>query len=209
MALRDVLAGEAADASQAAEAAAHGRSLTGFSGRRSDVEDRFATPGQVFGGTAEPIAGERVAKMQVRSIGGDSDIGDLIAGDPLFRERPTGTFDRKPFGDQEQALYYPPRSGFRRYWFNDIPGRIARAKQAGYSHVIDPDTNQPLARITDKDNGRGRASYLMEIPIEWYQQDMAKNAAKLEDRLNDIRKGQNGSDINVENGYAKISITGR
>lgn len=196
MAVRDFLASEVADNRSAADAAAQGRSLTGMSGRHSDIESRVAGPGdRMFGGEApqqsqpSPVVGERVAKPQMQNLGG---ISDLIDNDPVFRERSAPLLERKPFGNQEQVLAYPNRAGFRRYWFNDIPGRLQRAKDAGYAHVLDEHDGKPVARITDKADGRGRASYLMEIPIEWYQQDMARQAADLDRRLHDIRNGAAG-----------------
>jgi hypothetical protein len=44
---------------------------------------------------------------------------------------------RKPFGSMSLKLDYPQRDGFHRHWFNDIPGRIGRAQEAGYEHVKD------------------------------------------------------------------------
>ena len=99
--------------------------------------------------------------------------------------------ERKPFGTSEQILAYPKRPGYRRYWANDRPGRIARFKEAGYTHVMDAN-GQPVARTTDVVDGRGRASYLMEIPMKWYQQDMAAQQEELKGRLDDIRTGKAG-----------------
>ena len=208
MAIRDILAQETDDNRRAAEAAAQGRSLTGLSGRHTDIESRFATGDTLFGGkAAEPIAAERVERPKVQS----APIGDRD-DDPMLRERRAApTVERQPFGAQEQVLAYPPRAEYRRYWFNDIPGRIQRALKAGYAHVRDPETGENIARITDRTEGRGRSSYLMEIPVEWYQQDMARQAAELDRRLHDIKTGKAGpgSDDNRYIPQQGISITGR
>ncbi len=163
--LQDLIQKEIADSRSAADAAAHGRSITGHSGRHSEV----GRPGEMFGERAEPI------------------------------------------GSQEQQLAWPTRPGYRRYWFNDRPGRISRAIRAGYAHVIDEDTGGNVSKNTDTVDGRGRSSYLMETPIEWYQEDMARQAADLEARLNDIRQGQAGPGAEDQRYVPSrgISITGR
>ena len=176
MALRDLLAEENKDASTAANAAAMGRSLTGMSGKHTLFGEEVKTPSGGFLGAQEPIVGERVAG---------------VGEDAFLQGVRSEAQERKPFGSMEQILAYPPRPGYRRYWFNDVPGRISRAKEAGYTHVIDRNGN-PVSRITDKADGRGRASYLMEYPMKWYQEDMARQARELSDRLNDIRTGRAG-----------------
>lgn len=193
MALRDRLAGEDADSKTAASAAAQGRSITGLSGRHAEMNDRFATGGEMFGERVAPPPTNTTAPLPERSK-------------PVA---PPG--ERKPFGDREQTLSYPTREGYRPYWFNDRAGRIARAKQAGYSHVLDSDTGEPVSRVTDVIDGRGRSSYLMEIPIEWYQSDMAKNARRLQEMLDDIKTGRAGpgSDDNRYVPQQGITIQGR
>lgn len=207
MALRDILSGEDNDQRTAADAAAHGRSITGFSGRHTEVEDRFT-------GSRESLFGaQTVAPPPPPEPPGPArNVNDpIIPWDAPGLRRQSDTFERQPFGDAEQQLAYPQRPGYRRYWANDRPGRIKRFKQAGYAHVIDAETGEPVVRTTDVVDGRGRQSYLMEQPIEWYQQDMAKNAARLADRLNDIRHGRAGpgSDDNRYIPKQGISIQGR
>lgn len=191
MALRSKLAGEAADNAEATQAALHGRSLTGLSGRHSDA----------------PIMGDLIQPP--------SPMAEDTSLAPRLRERePEPVRERVPFGTVEQTLAYPNRPGYRRYWFNDTPGRINRAKQAGYSHVIDPDTGNPVARITGQtEKGDGQNSFLMEIPMEWYQEDMERQAQERERALNDIRNGRagQGADDNryIPQSRGGIKIQGR
>lgn len=187
--LSDLLASENADTTQAAQAALHGRSQTGFSGRHTEID---------------PVAARRVERPTATAE----------AGKPPLPPRPNAAAlerERIPFGDEELQLAWPAREGYRNYWFNDVPGRIARARRAGYSHVIDPDTGDSACLITDKTDGRGRKSYLMEIPMQWYQEDMARSAESLERRLHDIRHGRAGPGAD-DNRYIPsqgISIKGR
>lgn len=189
MALRDSLASEVADDRTAAAAAAAGRSITGFSGRHTDAGNRFANHTDAFGPQVEPLIGDRVRAMSPAPMDGEG------FADAALPQRvpapPTETRERKPFGMQEQTLAYPSRPGFRRYWANDKPGRIQRFREAGYDHVRD-DQGQPIARITGTIDGRGQSSYLMEIPNHWYQEDMARQAAELDARLGQIKRGQAG-----------------
>jgi hypothetical protein len=203
MALRDSLAAEDDDARRAASAAASGRSITGLSGPHTEPDTRFARSDDIFGApvtTAEPIAGERLPRQTVQQIGDPRDDDD-----PIFRRRSADeSVERRPFGAFEQELAYASRPGYRRYWFNDRPGRIIRARQAGYAHVIDPDSGQPVSRITDRVDGKGQSSYLMEIPMEWYQQDMARQAAVREQKIRDIQEGRQDPNSS-EAQYVKVS----
>jgi hypothetical protein len=98
---------------------------------------------------------------------------------------------RKPFGAQEQTLAWPPIPGFRLYWFNDTPGRVDRAKEAGYEHVRDPETSSPVKRNVGRgENGAGLQSFLMKIPEEWYREDQAAVNAAESEKLRNIREGK-------------------
>lgn len=194
--LNDLLSNEVADTRTAADAAARGRSLTGLSNRHTD---RLADG-------PEPIAGERVT-AGANAMSRPGAATEVVA--PV--RRLPAVKGREPFGAHEQQLAWPIRPDYRGYWFSDTPGRVARAKRAGYQHVIDPDTRDPVSRITDRADGRGRASYLMEIPRQWYLEDMARQASQLAARLDDIRRGQAGPGAE-ENRYVPqqgITITGR
>jgi len=194
MALRDMLSSETSDAFAAADNALRGRSTTGFSGIHTEIE--------------RPVAGKLVERPGIQRVGPDGPATDLP---PLPRRAPIEPDDRVPFGAEELQLAWPARPGYRNYWFNDTPGRIVRAKKAGYSHVVDPATGEPASLVTDRTDTRGRRSYLMEIPIEWYYSDMARQADVLERRLNDIRNGRAGPGAQ-DNRYIPsqgISITGR
>jgi hypothetical protein len=93
--------------------------------------------------------------------------------DPGAEQGP-GPRTRIPFGASQQKLSYPPRPGFHRHWFRDDPGRVERAKAAGYDHVQDPLTGQPVSRLGGvAEGGGGLGMYLMEQPQHWHDEDVA------------------------------------
>jgi hypothetical protein len=96
---------------------------------------------------------------------------------------------RKPFGAQTQKLTYPSRPGFHRHWFNDTPGRIAKALEAGYKHVQDRDGRNVARVVGVSQAGGGQTAFLMEIPEQYWREDQA-----IKDRARDeldakIRRG--------------------
>jgi hypothetical protein len=99
--------------------------------------------------------------------------------------------NRKPFGSQTQKLAFPAREGFHRHWFNDQPGRIKQAQDAGYTHVIDEATQKPVTRVVGVTaQGGPLDGYLMEIPTEWWESDMADNEKTVKEKEDTIRRGQ-------------------
>lgn len=97
---------------------------------------------------------------------------------------------RRPFGVAQAKLAFPPaRNGFVQYVFNDTPGRVQRAVEAGYTHRKDGDGKPYVAIVGVSQDGSGMRGYLMEIPEEWYLQDQQEKQ-KVNDRIdNSIRRG--------------------
>jgi hypothetical protein len=99
--------------------------------------------------------------------------------------------NRKPFGTSTQKLAFPDREGYHRHWFNETPGRIQQALDAGYTHVIDAATQKPVTRIVGVTaQGGALSGYLMEIPQEWFLEDMAANEKVNQEKEDTIRRGQ-------------------
>lgn len=97
---------------------------------------------------------------------------------------------RRPFGLREQKLAYPDREGYHRHWFNDEPGRIARAGDAGYKQVLD-ESGKPVSMTVGVARGGGaQIAYLMEIPAEWYREDMAAQESGHRELIDQIREGR-------------------
>lgn len=112
---------------------------------------------------------------------------------------------------------YEPR------WFNDDPGRLARAEAAGYEFVhpdeIDgvgekevhggnTDLGSKVSRVTGKtEEKQAIRSYLMKIKREYYDED--QRAKEIQNRMVDdaLRSGNNPDGRVVENKYGDIKIT--
>jgi len=98
--------------------------------------------------------------------------------------------NRKPFGALEQKLAYPAREGFHRHWFNDSPGRIVRAQEAGYDHVKGDDGKNVTRIVGTAEGGGPLSAYLMEIPEEWWQADMAEQQKQVNEKEDTMRRGE-------------------
>ena len=99
---------------------------------------------------------------------------------------------RRPFGSMAQKLAYPPRAGFHRHWFNDNPGRVEFAvEEAGYAHVKDPRTGENVKRVVGtREGGAPITAYLLEIPQDWFDDDMKRYEEENASRDEAIRRGQ-------------------
>jgi hypothetical protein len=119
-------------------------------------------------------------------------LGEDLAADDLedFIPASRRDFKRKPFGSQRRKLEYPERPGYHRHWFNDDPNRVNQARDAGYEHVLN-EKGEPEYYVVGSAKGGGPLrAYLMEIPLLWFNEDMAAQDAAVLDRLQDIRAGR-------------------
>ena len=101
-------------------------------------------------------------------------------------------FVRRPFGSSQEKLSAPKRPGYHRHWFNDYPGRVDRAKEAGYAHVNENnDKRRPMKRVVGTSQfGGPLTAYLMEIPYKWFEQDLAREQAKVDEIDAAIKQGK-------------------
>lgn len=107
---------------------------------------------------------------------------------------------RVPFGALDMKLAYPDREGYHRHWFNDVAGRIDRALKAGYEHVKDKEGKNVTRLVGTAEGGGGLHAFLMEIPQEWYEEDMAREQAQVNEREASIKRGA-PQGAEVERGY--------
>ena len=124
---------------------------------------------------------------------------------PVTREK------RKPFGSSIQKLAYEARVGYHRHWFNDLPGRIETALEAGYTHVEDKEGKKVARVVGVSPTGGPQTGYLMEIPQEWFEEDMAQQQASVDQNDEAIKSGSVGGTPGKDGAYVKsIQIkTGR
>lgn len=128
---------------------------------------------------------------------GNAAVDQIAAMDNTTAPRPAA---RRPFSSVEYKLSYEARTGFRRHWFNEVGDRIHRAQEAGYDHVKGRD-GQPVVRTVGVAEGGGPLrAYLMEIPEEWYKEDMAREQVLINEKESSIKRGAlTGNE--VEKGY--------
>lgn len=106
--------------------------------------------------------------------------GDDRLTDELGEDLGPGNIRRVPMGTRQLRLASEQRPGFYRRWLNDVPGRIERARRAGYAHVMDGQ-NKPISTPAGTgEQGGGMRAYLMELPIALRDEDLAEKG-----RIND------------------------
>ena len=110
----------------------------------------------------------------------------------------------------QKPLMVKERPGYRRYIMNDLPGARERFELAGYTAVKDKADN-----LCDKDASKGahvgsdlkitvnkglnapcQTATVMEIPIEWYEEDCKIAQAKItesEEALDPAKHSVHGS----------------
>ena len=133
------------------------------------------------------MSGLAPAEQPVSSVEQPQSVGQLDTAVLADDNGETSPKKRVPFGSTQLKLDLPLRPGFHRHWFNDAPGRIDRARDAGYTHILDERTKEPMRRIVSAAAGGGGTwAYAMEIPQEFYNEDQAlkeEQIAALEDQM--------------------------
>lgn len=113
------------------------------------------------------------------------------APDALSADAPRVTAaTRRPFGSTAQRLEYAQRAGYHRHWFNEVPGRLERALTAGYNFVEDVQGKRVNRVVGVAHEGGPLKAFLMEIPQEWYDQDMGAEQKKVAETNEAIRSGR-------------------
>lgn len=108
---------------------------------------------------------------------------------------------RRPFGAKMQKLAYEQRANFHRHWFNSTPGRVDDALNAGYQHVTDKEGKKVCRVVGVAPEGGALQAYLMEIPEEWYQEDMARQQKEVDEMDSAIRRGAVEGNPGVDGRY--------
>jgi hypothetical protein len=112
---------------------------------------------------------------------------------------------RIPFGSPEQKLGAKMEPGFHYRWFNDNwrkePGRIQRAKAAGYEVV---DHEKSGMTVSTNEDGSEVKAVLMRIPEKWHKEDQERKARELDKIDEQIHGGK--FDKNLTNTYGDVKI---
>lgn len=96
-------------------------------------------------------------------------------------------------------LHAPQRKGYVRRWVNDRGNRIAELEEIGYTFVEEQgiDTHGPGSRINrlagTQESGAPLKTYLMEIPEEFYREDMQDKEEALQEFDRAISEGRDPS----------------
>lgn len=115
---------------------------------------------------------------------------------------------RKPFGGLREKLDGTRREGFHRHWFNDTPGRIKAAKEAGYENVVDDD-GKPMKQVVGVKEGGGElVAYRMEIPIHWYDEDQAAKDVRRDELDAQMRRGAHNGSPGQDGRYVPVNPDG-
>jgi hypothetical protein len=119
---------------------------------------------------------------------------------------------RKPMTGLTQRLHFETPKGFRSRWFNDSPGRIQRAIEAGWRFAV-KDNNGVIREEDEREgavfvehadtNARGESvrAYVMLIPEEFYKQDFDAKQAQLDVQMDAIKNGANSKMNRGDNSY--------
>lgn len=113
---------------------------------------------------------------------------------------------RIPFGAVQQKLATAQRPGYYRYWFNEKPGRIQAALDAGYTHVRDANGAVVQRIVGTKEQGGGLNAYLMELPLHYHEEDLDAKDAPRRRFDADIRRGHgSGNAPGVDGKYVPMN----
>jgi len=103
---------------------------------------------------------------------------------------------RKPFGTKNSRLNVENLdTSFEYRWFNDEPGRLAAANDAGYQYVTPDEVNREAnddSRVKEyagvQRNGEPLFAYLMKIDKVFFMEDQQAKQKHL-DKIDDAIKG--------------------
>lgn len=138
--------------------------------------------------------GEGIGAPRARRSEGDESMPSMPerrAHEVSEDGRPKG-FVRQPFGATTFKLTAAAREGYHRHWFNEVLDRLDQAQRAGYTFV--KEEGKRVKRVVGVAKGGGPlTAYLMEIPQQWYEEDMARTQRNVDEIDAAIRGGQIGN----------------
>lgn len=106
----------------------------------------------------------------------------------------TGRRERIPLGTSRPKLSAKIPKGMVGRWFNDSPGRIAAALDAGYEFINDSGTtgdreSARTIRVGVNEDGSAMQGFLMAIPEEWHREDQKAKQKPIDEFEAAIKRG--------------------
>ena len=131
--------------------------------------------------------------------------------------------NRIPMSLPHLKLSVPEIEGYVLHWFADRPGRISRARAAGYQFVgmeevrlnnfglasdLEQTGNTDLGTRVSVHGGEGERGgaerlYLMKIKTEWYDKDMALREQAADKVVRTLRDGLTGAEKDAQKDAAQ------
>ncbi len=114
---------------------------------------------------------------------------------------------RTPLGQRNRLTWKDKDPNFVYRWINNQDARIAEAKEAGYEFVVSDEQGgdkraaeaSKMGAKVSKSVGGGMTGFLMRIPKEYYEEDQAAKAGKVNDLEKSLKpdksKGQYGAGL--------------
>lgn len=96
---------------------------------------------------------------------------------------------RIPMGKRQPRLSAAARPGYHRHWFNDIRDRLDLAVQAGYAFVKDG-KGKNIERSGGYYEGNAFKTYLMELPMQFRNEDLEARQERSDEIDSKIYDGQ-------------------
>lgn len=106
-----------------------------------------------------------------------------------------GRRKRVPLGASQPKLHATVPDGMVGRWFNDTPGRIQSALDAGYDFINDKGAKDEREsarkeRVGVNEDGSAMLGYLMAIPKKWYNEDQKVKQKPVNAIDEAIKRGQ-------------------
>lgn len=81
------------------------------------------------------------------------------------------------------------REGYKRRWFNYEQGRLDAAYNNDYDFVLNSKGEKIKERVWSKEDGSDLYAYLMEKPVDWYEEDQRKKQSIVDQKEKAIKEG--------------------